>query len=91
MVRIMDTSFDYLIYATELKDWIVIFFSLVCCKHSFTQLSIYQNSISSLHSPMGREEASRETLDFINIAQITHFVYSLHGYQFNHDFFFHIM
>lgn len=91
MVRIMDISFDYLIYATELEGWIVIFFSLVCCKHSFTQLSIHQNSISSMHSPMGREEASRETLDFINIAQITNFVCSLHGYQLNHDFCFPIV
>ena len=81
MVRIMDISFNYLIYATELKDWIVIFFSLVCCKYSFTQLSIHQNSISSMHSRMGREEASQETLDFINIAKITQYVYSLRRYQ----------
>ena len=52
-----------------------IFFSLVCCKHSFTQLSIHQNSISTMHSRMGREEASQEILDFINIAQITHFAF----------------
>ena len=37
---------------------------------------------------MGREEASQETLDFINIAQITQFVYSLHENQLNHDSFF---
>ena len=37
---------------------------------------------------MGREEASQETLDFINIAQITHFAFFLHEYQLNHDFFF---
>ena len=71
----MDTSFDYVIDATANILQPRIFFSLVCCKHSFTQLSIHQNSISTMHSRMGREEASQEILDFINIAQITHFAF----------------
>ena len=44
-----------------------------------------------MHSRMGQEEASQETLDFINIAQITQFVYLLHEYQLIEDFVFHIM